>query len=597
MTGAVLRRVPPALRHPLPVRRLPPGVRAGVQRRRDGERGLRHLPRPLVFQSRVTRTYHVVRATRSCPRDGAHVVRRPRDAGVVGRPVAQRVLRRVHGRPGSPPTSPSSTTRGCTTPTCAASGDSRPTSGRAPTRSPATARPTRRRRSRTSTASPMPRAPASSSSSTPDSATTSSSAGASDHFEKHRFGNATMADLLDAWDRAGAGDLSGFADSWLRTAGPDRIELDRKAGVVRRTPLDGHPADRDHTLRHRHGRPRLPGPWRTESLLVDADCMAVAVPGAPSCSTRGCRDVGRHAARPRDPGVLAEAAARDRRTVSSARASGTASATPSSTRCSDPDDALTVLEAGIPAEDTDDGVDHDVGVGRSEVVPVAVDPAAALARVHDVGCGARWRRSPAGSTSGSRRSRHRSLRAPTIDALLLDGWRVASSSPTAWWSTSSCAGGSCSGSPVLGAVDRDELAARAGRRAHRGLPGRARQVARLAARRRGQGLGVAAVHRRGRRCPTTSWRPIGLWLLAARPGRPHRRLRRPLLRRAARHRARCAPGGCSWRRRSRSTRVRRSPTTPSHRARRPARPGRPRPDAAPRGESTRPTTSNVGWPS
>ena len=33
------------------------------------------------------------------PRDGAHVVRRPRHHAVVGRPVAQRVLRRVHGAP------------------------------------------------------------------------------------------------------------------------------------------------------------------------------------------------------------------------------------------------------------------------------------------------------------------------------------------------------------------------------------------------------------------------------------------------------------------------------------------------------------------
>ena len=51
--------------------------------------------------------------------------------------------------------------------------------------------------------------------------------GVSDHFEKHRFGNATMADLLDSWERAGAGDLTSFSDGWLLTAGPDRIELDR----------------------------------------------------------------------------------------------------------------------------------------------------------------------------------------------------------------------------------------------------------------------------------------------------------------------------------------------------------------------------------
>ena len=45
--GAVLRLLPPAVRRPVPVRGVPPGVRARLQRRRDGEPGLRHLPRPL----------------------------------------------------------------------------------------------------------------------------------------------------------------------------------------------------------------------------------------------------------------------------------------------------------------------------------------------------------------------------------------------------------------------------------------------------------------------------------------------------------------------------------------------------------------------
>ena len=61
--------------------------------------------------------------------------------------------------------------------------------------------------------------------------------GTVDHIEGHRFGNATMHDLFDSWERAGAKpngtDLSSFTDNWLRTAGPDRIQLDRAAGVVR----------------------------------------------------------------------------------------------------------------------------------------------------------------------------------------------------------------------------------------------------------------------------------------------------------------------------------------------------------------------------
>ena len=97
---AVLRRVPPAVRDPLPVRRLPPGVRAGVQRRRDGEPRLRDVPRPagLLLAGHPRRADPARHHRRA--RDGAPVVRQHRHPEVVGRPVAQRVVRRVHGQPG-----------------------------------------------------------------------------------------------------------------------------------------------------------------------------------------------------------------------------------------------------------------------------------------------------------------------------------------------------------------------------------------------------------------------------------------------------------------------------------------------------------------
>ena len=63
----------------------------------------------------------------------------------------------------------------------------------------------------------------------------------------------------------------------------------------------------------------------------------------------------------------------------------------------DPAEALAVLEVGIPAEDSDDAVNMTLEWARAEVVPVAADPAAALARVHDVAA-ARAATSPAGST-------------------------------------------------------------------------------------------------------------------------------------------------------------------------------------------------------
>ncbi len=74
-------------------------------------------------------------------------------------------------------------------------------------------------------------------------------AGVVDHLTEHRFGNATMHDLFAAWERHATGDLTVFTDQWLRTAGPDAIELDRAAGLLRRTPPEAHPADRPHRFR------------------------------------------------------------------------------------------------------------------------------------------------------------------------------------------------------------------------------------------------------------------------------------------------------------------------------------------------------------
>ena len=92
---AGLRVLPQELRRAVPVRQVRPAVRAGVQRGRDGERRRRHVPRGL----RLPLPGHAagVRAARRdrAARDGAHVVRRPRHHALVGRPVAQRVVRHV----------------------------------------------------------------------------------------------------------------------------------------------------------------------------------------------------------------------------------------------------------------------------------------------------------------------------------------------------------------------------------------------------------------------------------------------------------------------------------------------------------------------
>ncbi|WP_244928161.1 aminopeptidase N [Nocardioides sp. W7] len=86
-----------------------------------------------------------------------------------------------------------------------------------------------------------------------------------DHLERHRFGNATMHDLLGSWERAGAGDLGPLTEQWLTTAGADTIGLDRPAGLLRRTPPAGSAADRTHTLRVAIGGP---DGWTDEQVVL-----------------------------------------------------------------------------------------------------------------------------------------------------------------------------------------------------------------------------------------------------------------------------------------------------------------------------------------
>ncbi|WP_372736195.1 aminopeptidase N, partial [Nocardioides sp.] len=102
--------------------------------------------------------------------------------------------------------------------------------------------------------------------------------GVIDHLTKHRFGNATMHDLFDSWERAGAAELDGFVSNWLRTAGPDALRFDRSEGLVLRTPPAEHPADRPHTIRAAIG---TDGNWSEQDLQIDAPRTPLAgVPAA-----------------------------------------------------------------------------------------------------------------------------------------------------------------------------------------------------------------------------------------------------------------------------------------------------------------------------
>ncbi|WP_395659860.1 aminopeptidase N [Nocardioides sp.] len=99
--------------------------------------------------------------------------------------------------------------------------------------------------------------------------------GVVDHLTRHRFGNATMHDLFESWERAGAGDLSSFTSNWLRTAGADTLSLDRTAAALRRTPPAEHPADRAHTFR---AAVAVDGRWEDRSVILTAEETPFDVP-------------------------------------------------------------------------------------------------------------------------------------------------------------------------------------------------------------------------------------------------------------------------------------------------------------------------------
>ena len=232
--------------------------------------------------------------------------------------------------------------------------------------------------------------------------------GVSDHFEKHRFGNATMADLLAAWERAGAGDLASFRDGWLLTAGPDRIVLDRAAGVVRRTPLEGHPADRDHALSLASAVDGAAGEWTFERLVLDADEVAVTVPDGPvvvdphvDSWAVTLLDDETLAALPNVLPATEDQLLRASAWVSVRNAFQLALLAP--------EVALDLVERIIPHEDTDDGVGQTLGWAIWDVASDATDPVAALARVHDVAA----RASPAPSRLAACSSRPCRSRWPT----------------------------------------------------------------------------------------------------------------------------------------------------------------------------------------
>ncbi len=107
-------------------------------------------------------------------------------------------------------------------------------------------------------------------------------AGLRDYVSRHAYGNATFADLLDAWTRAGAEDLPAWAQAWLRTTGMDTLDVVHDDAGVRltATPPAGQDA-RPHTVRP--GVVDESGALTTlDPVTVDAGSSAVVPTGAPA---------------------------------------------------------------------------------------------------------------------------------------------------------------------------------------------------------------------------------------------------------------------------------------------------------------------------
>ncbi|MGX7761682.1 aminopeptidase N [Streptomyces angustmyceticus] len=105
-------------------------------------------------------------------------------------------------------------------------------------------------------------------------------AGINDHFARHRFGNATLADFIDSLSRATDRDVHAWAESWLRTTGVDTL-----TPVVEEGP-DGHwSVSVEQTGSTQTGSTQAASP-QPENTQRGGDHAATAQPGSPQPRTR-----------------------------------------------------------------------------------------------------------------------------------------------------------------------------------------------------------------------------------------------------------------------------------------------------------------------
>ncbi len=241
-------------------------------------------------------------------------------------------------------------------------------------------------------------------------------AGVAEHFQQAFYGNATMHDLFACWERSGAIDLSAFTDNWLRTAGPDTLAVDREAGVVRRTPPAGAPAERTHVLQV--ATAGTDGTWRTAPLTVDAESVPFDADGSTvvidpaldtwalvlpdEISVDGFR---RLFPTTTDADLRASMWSAVRSAFHNARVAPAA--------------VLDMADAALPSETNDDAVGYTLPWLVRSVAPLCDDPVAGLGRIHDA---ARQLLAVAPAASTLQLAAFQSAISSAVDQDVLEAW-------------------------------------------------------------------------------------------------------------------------------------------------------------------------------
>ncbi len=239
--------------------------------------------------------------------------------------------------------------------------------------------------------------------------------GVREHFELRRFGNATMRDLFTSWENAGAGDLTTWTDDWLRTSGMDRLSLDRKAGVIRRTPPEGQHVRRSHAL---HVATWDGTAWRSAPLVLDRDETPVPVGDAPALLDPREETWAELAIDPLTVAALPELVAPMSDPLMRAALWNAVRNGVHHARLS-PGAALAIVCAGLPVEDQDSALGSLTGWSTGTLLALVDDPAAAAQRLH-----AAFRAALAGAdpASGLALAATRGAVATSADVEELHGW-------------------------------------------------------------------------------------------------------------------------------------------------------------------------------